>query len=210
MPRKKRRELRTARKILNQDISIRREKLTTLKSRKSYKTDYAYMRAVYTANKDYIEARISPSFVEKYGTAQKAFYALVREQLASTNYNEGRLYTVDEAVKKVNNSSEMNKQWSKSDIKANNFKELLKKDKEIWNELRKKEFRENGRFAKYDPSKLKYKGQYNDGYSNVAVYKYGDTIIIERKSPNAGVGASLEIMDFGQFDLAVGNKYYKV
>ena len=197
-------------KELRRDPNLHRDKLVALKPRNKYKNDEAYLKAVYRANKDYIDTNIKDEFVELYGTPQKAFNALVKEQMASTNYSEGRNYNLKEAIKKVNNSSEMNKQWSKSEIKANNFKELLKRDKEIWNELRKKEFREKGRFAKYDPSKLKYRGQYNDGYSNVAVYQYGDTIIIERKSPTAGVGASIYMMSVDEFEMAVGKSFFEV
>lgn len=212
MPKKRRKITARSRikKQLKKDPSIHRSNLRALKPRNKYKNDKAYIKAVYRANKDYIDSHISQDYIELFGSPEKAFNAFIEVQMEETNYDEGRNYNLKEAIKKVSNSAKMNPTWSKSEIKANNFLELIKKDKGIYDYLRKNEFRENGRFAKYDPSKLRYKGQYNDGYSNVAVYQYGDTIIIERKSPIAGMGASIYAMEKFEFEQAVGKSIFEV
>lgn len=202
-------------------------KLKTGKRQSQYKSDMQYVNAVYRKNKELINRRIDQDFVQLHGTPNKAFNALVKEKMADINFKTGKNYTAKEAIKSVNNSlamlgdynpdkltgMELRKQKLKY-IKGLNFKSLLKKDKELWKEFRMNELRNKGKFAEYDPAKLQFLGYYQDGYGNCAVYQYGDTVIIERKSPKRNeegeeIGASIEMISKFDFDNMVGKTMFE-
>ena len=125
-----------------------------------------------------------------------------------TNQKTGKKYTVYQAMKRVTNSKEMNPSFTTSDIYHANFEQLLRKDKNVFKKFRESTRNEKGRYTSYDYSKLQFEGYYSVNNSNSAVYKYDDLIIIEAKSPQPGQGASIQIMDIGDFDMAVGKNIY--
>lgn len=195
---------------LNQDVSIHRDKLRALRTRRYYKDDASYIKAVYRANKKYIDANMRLGLVDLHGTPERAFYYLVKaDKMEDTNPKTKKKYTVDEAINSVANSYEMNPTWEASDIYANNFKKLLKTHPEEYKQLRMTEFREGNKFAKFDPNKLQYKGFYIVDGTRSAVYYYGDTVIIEAESPTKNEGANLKLWSKDQFNYAMGNTVFE-
>lgn len=196
---------RKAKRILARKNTSR---LLANKRMSSYKDEKAYIDAVYRNNKEYIDSHIDQDYVKLHGTPKKAFKALVKEQMSETNYNTGEKYTLQEALKRLSGSKSLNKEWKTSDVKANNFENLLKKDKNVYKEFRNKT-REGGKFAKYDYSKLKFEGYYVVNGTNAAVYFYGDTYIIEFKSPTSGTGASIIFMTKFEFEQSLGKDIFE-
>lgn len=191
---------------LNQDISIHRDELRALRTRKYYKDDRAYIKAVYRANKNYIDANMKESLINLHGTPERAFYYLVKaDKMEDLNYKTGKNFTLLEAIRSVANSNELNKQWEAEDIYANNFKNLLKSHPEEYKYLKNREFREGGKFAKFDANKLEYKGFYIIDGTRCAVYYYGDTAIIEAQSPFRNGGADLQVWTKSAFEETVSD-----
>lgn len=169
--------------------------------RSYYKTDTGWLNAIYRANKDYIDANMNEKWKELYGNSQRAFRNLVKEQMLNENPKTGRKYTINQAINRVENSKDLHKDWTSRDVTANNFKQLFKKDKKL-----AKEFREQTKepLTRFDPKKLEFEGWYNEGNKAKAVYRYGDTYIIESVSPDKSTGASIRILTKFQFEAAEG------
>lgn len=206
---------------------ILQRKMKAKKRKNQYKTPMQYVNAVYKRNKDVIDVNIADYLVNLHGSPNKAFNAIVKEKMAEVNLKTGKNYTADEAIKSVSNSLDMMGAYKAdgltgtelrkakiSYIKGVNFHSLLKKDKEIYKEFRNRALRDRGRFTLYDPSKLIFLGYYKDGYGSFAAYQYGDTVIIERQSPKRDeqgneVGASIELLDQGEFEMAIGKTIFE-
>lgn len=170
-----------------------------------YKDEDAYLNAVYKYNKEYILAH-KPQ--DTKATPRAFFKDEVLRAKKLLKYS-GKNDSIRSAIKRAANSKMMNPGWKDSQVRSNNFGNLLKKDKMLYREFRNKT-RERGRFTKFDYSKVKFQGYYTVNSSNALVYKYDDIYIIEYKSPQLGLGASYEILDDGQFDLALGKTIYKI
>lgn len=177
--------------------------LKALKSRKKYKNNSGWLDAIYRKNKSYINANINEKWVEIYGSSKAAFKALVREQLGNVNPNTGRKYTPNQALRRVENSKDLHKDWTSRDVTANNFRQIFKKDKDLSKRFRDLT-RKNGRFQSFDPTKFEWEGWYSMNDKSRAVYKYDDIYIIESQSPDTGKGASVIIMTKYEFESANG------
>lgn len=174
-----------------------------------YKSESAYIEAVYRNNKAYIDSHTPQELIEK-GVSPKAFFkAEVFRIKQQTNAATGKKFTTNRAIKRVANSKMLNPDMTTSDIKRNNFESLLKKDKKVYKEFRNRT-RKSGRFTSFDYSKLQFDGYYNIDGTNAAVYIYEDVVIIEFKSPQQGTGASTEIMTKDQFDMSVGKDIFYI
>lgn len=182
-------------------------RLRASKNRPKYKTLDAFLNAVYRKNKAYIDTHIDPALLTKH-TPKSVFKFLIKDQMQYTNQKTGKKYTVYQAMKRVTNSKEMNPSFTTSDIYHANFEQLLRKDKNVFKKFRESTRNEKGRYTSYDYSKLQFEGYYAVNNSNSAVYRYDDLIIIEAKSPQPGQGASIQIMDIGDFDMAVGKNIH--
>lgn len=182
--------------------------LKALKSKSKYKNTSAYLDAVYRKNKAQIDNNISPEWVAVYKTPKAAFKNLIKEQMKHFNYKTGKNYTVNQALKQKANSKDLNKTWGNKDIMYNNFQGLIKKDKELQKEFRKRIRDERGRFRKYDPKELSFRGYYASAEGNAAVYQFGDLVILEKKSPDKATGASISYMTQAQFDAAEGKTMF--
>ena len=182
--------------------------LKALKTKKHYKNTSAYIDAVYRNNKNIIDSNMSPEWIAVYKTPKAAFKALVKEQMLQKNYKTGKNFTVQQAIKTKANSKDLNKDWSRADIMYNNFQGLVKKDKGLAKEFRKRLRDERGRFTKYDPKKLKFLGYYSSSTGNAAVYQFGDLVILEKKSPDKNTGASVSYMSKDDFDFAEGKTLF--
>lgn len=183
-------------------------RLRAKKNKSFYKSDSAYIDAVYRNNKAYIDSHMPKELLDR-GVSPKAFFKAevfrVKQQL---NQQTGKKFTTNRAIKRVANSKMLNPEMTNSDIKANNFESLLKKDKERFKEFREKT-RSRGRYTKFDYTKVAFNGYYTVNGSNAAVYQYDeDTVIIEYKSPQQGTGASYEVMDKGAFEQSLGKTIF--
>lgn len=177
------------------------------RKRSSYKTEEAYINAVYRYNKAYIDSHMDPELLAKNKRNGPRAYFLdeVKRVRKLQNQMKDKHYTLRQALKRVSNSLILNPTMTKSDIKANNFESLLKKDKEIYKEFRNRTRDEKKRFTKFDYSKVEFKGYYVYNGSNAAVYFYdNDTVVIEYKSPQQGTGASYEVTDIISFNKSLG------
>lgn len=182
--------------------------LKARKARTKYKNDTSYIEAVYRKNKEFIDSNIEPAWINKYGTPERAFKKLVKEQMSYKDYKTGKNKTVSAAIKTVANSKDLNKNWTNADIKYNNFQALLKKDKNLYSEFKKRNRDARGRFKKYNPKDLKFLGYYADSSGTAAAYKFDDLIILEFKSPQKGTGASVAYMDEWNFKQAIGKTLF--
>ena len=185
-------------------------KLRAAHKKSFYKIESAYLDAVYRKNKEYIDSH-TPEGIKKKGGSPKAFFkAEVRRVMQMQNQMTGKKYTLNRAIKRVANSKMLNPQMTTSDIKANNFQSLLKKDKDTYRQFRNRT-RKGGRFTSFDYSKLKFDAYYNIDGNNGAVYIYDDdTVIIEFKSPQNGTGASTQVMSLEEFDSSVGKTIFYI
>lgn len=168
-----------------------------------YKDEDAYLNAVYKFNKEYIIAH-KPK--DTRATPRAFFKDEVYRAKKLLKYS-GRNDSIRSAIKRAANSKMMNPGWEDSQVRSNNFANLLKKDKMLYREFRN-QTREKGKFTKFDYSKVKFGGYYTVNGSNALMYKYDDVYIIEYKSPQIGLGASYEIWDKDQFDLALGKTIF--
>lgn len=181
------------------------------RKRSSYKTEEAYINAVYRYNKAYIDSHMDPELLKKSKSKGARAYFLdeVKRVRKLQNQMKDKHYTLRQALKRVSNSLILNPTMTASDIKSNNFESLLKKDKELYKEFRKRTRDEKKRFTKFDYSKVKFKGYFVVNGANAAVYSYDDdTYIVEKKSPPNGVGASYEIWSKDQFEVATGKTIF--
>ena len=185
-------------------------KLRAAHKKSYYKNESAYLDAVYRKNKEYIDSH-TPEGIKEKGVSPKAFFkAEVRRVSEMQNQMTGKKYTLNRAIKRVANSKMLNPQMSTSDIKANNFQSLLKKDKDTYRQFRNRT-RKGGRFTSFDYSKLKFDGYYNINGTNGAVYIYDDdTVIIEFKSPQNGTGASSQVMSLEEVESSVGKTIFYI
>ena len=158
--------------------------------RSFYKSDVAYIRAVYVKNKKKIDANISPEWVEAEkignGSSYKAFKELVLSVMEYTNPKTEKKYTVEEAIRREAGSKDLNKNWSSADVYARNFHSLVTSDKEI-----KEIFYQHEGIKKIDYKQYEFLGYYYYNGREVAVYKYGDSYFLEHQSPKDGTGATL-------------------
>lgn len=178
-------------------------------SRNYYKTDTGWLNAIYRNNKAYIDSNMNDRWKELYGSSQTAFRNLVKEQMLNENPRTGRKYTINQAIKRVENSKDLHKDWTSRDVSANNFKEVFKKDKALSKKFREMT-RKNGKYTAFDPKKFEWVGWYTEGNKSVAVYKYEDIYIIEKTSPDAGAGASVRIVSRWEFEAMDGKSiFYK-
>lgn len=181
-------------------------RLKASRNRSQYKTTDRFLDAVYRKNKEYIDSHIDPELLTKH-SPKTIFKFLVKDQMQYQNQKTGKKYTAIQAIRRVANSKEMNPTFTTSDIFHANFENLLRKDKTVFKEFRNLT-RENGRFTAYDYRKLEFEGYYNVGGTNSAVYKYDDFYIIEKKSPDEGTGASVEILESFNFDTRTGKDIF--
>lgn len=182
--------------------------LKAAKPRHAYKTDSGWLDAIYRKNKSYIDSNMNERWKEIYGSSKRAFKALIKEQMVTVNPKTGRKYTINQAIKRVENSKDLHKDWSSSDVSANNFKELFKKDKKMGKKFRE-ETRKNGKYTAFDPKKLKWEGWFEEKNKSVAVYKYDeDVYIIERNSPDVSTGASIEVLSRWEFESREGKSIF--
>ncbi len=183
-------------------------RLRAKKNKSFYKNDSAYIDAVYRNNKAYIDSHMPQELLDK-GVSPKAFFrAEVNRVKQQLNQQTGKKFTINRAIKRVANSKMLNPEMTNSDIKANNFESLLKKDSQRYREFRNRT-RQKGKFTKFDYTKVSFDGYYVVNGSNAAVYYYDeDTVIIEYKSPQQGTGASYEVMDKGAFEQSLGKTIY--
>ena len=182
--------------------------LKALKRRSRYKSDSAYLDAVYRNNKEAIDSNIDPNWVKLHKTPKAAFKALVREKMLEKDYTTGKNYKINKAIKKLANSKDLNKEWTNKDVMYNNFQQLIKKEKGLSKEFRKRLRDERGRFRKYSPKDLKFLGYYTGTNGNAAVYQIGDLIIMEKKSPDKNTGASVSYMNETDFKYAEGKTIF--
>lgn len=191
--------------------------MRTLKAkrrRSSYKSDTHFIRAVYLKNKEEIDRRIDPVFTQNR-SPYEAFKSLVYDRMEDYNYSVGkegegkyRKYTISEAIRAVNNSTDMMGDYTDLDVagkkkyvRAQNFYQLLRKGKDSFKEFRELALRnEKGRYTKYDPNQLLFRGYFHDEKGNFAAYQYGETMVIERQSPTDGTGASIEVTTLFEFE----------
>ena len=181
-------------------------RLKASRNRSQYKTTDRFLDAVYRKNKEYIDSHIDPELLTKH-SPKTIFKFLVKDQMQYQNQKTGKKYTAIQAIRRVANSKEMNPTFTTSDIFHANFENLLRKDKTVFKQFRNLT-RENGRFTSYDYRKLEFEGYYNVGGTNSAVYKYDDFYIIEKKSPDEGTGASVEILESFNFDTRTGKDIF--
>ena len=172
--------------------------LKAKRSRKYYRTDLAYIRAVYLHNKKKIAKVISPEWLEaNNGNVYEAFKDLIKSQMAYKNPYTKKNYTVDEAIKRESRSMDFNPKWTIGDVYGRNFHSLVVQHKEL-----KKLFYEHegiNRYNKIDYKQYSFEGYYFYKGKSALLYKYGTTYFIETQSPDANSGASLEL--FGESSL---------
>ena len=170
-------------------------RLKAKRSRKYYKSDLTYIRAVYNNNKKKINANIADEWVEAFGgDVYKAFKSLIQDQMKYQNPRTKKKYTVEEAISRESRSKDLNKEWTTGDIYARNFHSLILKEKEV-----KKLFYQHEGIKRIDYKEYKFLGYYKYNGRDVAVYNYGDSYFLEFQSPKDGTGASLEYMSGYQF-----------
>ena len=167
-------------------------RLGAKKRRGAYKTDVAYIRAVYQHNKKKIDKNISPEWVEAYGDSYKAFKNLILEQMKYQNPKTNKKYTVEEALKRESRSKDLNKTWTSTDISNRNFHELVKKDKDMY-----QLFKQHEGIKKINYSAYQFEGYFNFQGRPCAVYSYNDgegstdSYFFEFQSPKDATGATL-------------------
>lgn len=195
----------------------------TNKKAREYKSVSNYITQFYNKNKTYIDTHVRAVWIQKHGTPKKAFEKLIEEKMSYTKFGTERKYTVDEAIKRVLNSKDMNPEWTASDVYSRNFISKLKKDKELRRELTLKSpeekkiiYERKGKTIqrlrdKLSPDKVKFMGYYNVNGTNCIVYTYDDdTVFIEYKSPKRGEGATFDVMTKDSFNMLVDNgRVYK-
>ncbi len=173
-------------------------RLKASKTRSKYATNDAFLNAVYRKNKAYIDSHIDPELLTKH-SPKSVFKFLIKDQMQYTNPKTGKKYTAIQAIKRVSNSKEMNPTFTSSDIYHSNFENLLRKDKNVFKQFRNLT-RDKGKYTAYDYRKLAFNGYYKINGTNSAVYKYDDFYIIEKKSPDEGTGASIQIIESFDFE----------
>lgn len=191
---------RTKREILSEKKNTK--KLIAPHNISFYKSEKAYIDAVYRNNKEYIDSHV-PTNVK--ASPQAFFRSEVMRTRKMYNQETKKNFTLRRAIRRVANSKMLNREWQdNTDVRANNFENLLKKDKTIYKEFRNKT-RFKGQFTSFDSKKLKFDGFYTINNSDAAVYFYEDLVIIEYKSPQPGLGASIDIMPRDLFEETIGN-----
>ena len=179
-------------------------RLRAKKNKSFYKSESAYIDAVYRNNKAYIDSHTPQELIDR-GVSPKAFFkAEIFRVKQQVNQSTGKKFTTNRAIKRVANSKMLNPEMTTSDIKKNNFESLLKKDKDIFKEFREKT-KFKGKYTKFDYTKVTFDGYYVINGSNAAVYFYEDLVIIEYKSPQPGTGASIDLMNRDSFEETIGD-----
>ena len=181
-------------------------RLKAKRARKNYKSELAYIRAVYMHNKKKIDRNISEEWVEGKSNYE-GFRDLTLDIMSYTNPKTGEKYTADEAIKRLARSKDLNKNWETGDVFGRNFHEIIKKHKDI-----KELFYQHEGIKKIDYKSYEFMGYYNYKGTNVLMYKYGTSYFLEEKSPKAGVGATItyfsetELREAERFDLKLVQK----
>lgn len=182
--------------------------LKKVKRVSKYKDINAYLDALYRKNKTLIDNNISPEWVAAHkGSSKRAFKELIKDRMSWLNYKTGKKFTLAQAIKAMENSKAFNKTWTEKDVKYKNFQQLLKKNKDVYKEFKKRLRDERGRFKKYNARDLKFLGYYEASDGNSAVYQFGDLIIFEKKSPDKNTGATISSMSESEFEI---NKKYGI
>ena len=178
--------------------------LKKVKRVSKYKDINAYLDALYRKNKTLIDNNLSPEWIAAYrGSPKRAFKKLIKERMEWFNYKTGKNFTLSQAIKAMENSKAFNKTWTRKDVAYQNFQQLVKKDKNVYKEFKKRLRDERGRFKKYNAKDLKFLGYYESAEGNSAVYQFGDLIIFEKKSPDKNTGASISSLTESEFNLNV-------
>ena len=173
-------------------------RLKAKRTRKTYKSELAYIRAVYQHNKKKIDRNISEEWVQGKSNYE-GFRDLALDIMSYTNPKTGKKYTAEEALKRLARSKDLNKNWETGDVFGRNFHEVVKKNKEV-----KEIFYQHEGIKKIDYKSYNFLGYYNYKGTNVLLYNYGDSYFLEEKSPKAGAGASLQYMSGYQYQRSIG------
>lgn len=161
--------------------------LKAKKKRSQYKSDLAYIRAVYLKNKKQIDKNINEIWVETYGgNKYTAFKQLILEKMKFQNPKTKQKYTVTEAMRSEARSQDLNKDWDASYVRKRNFHELIKGNEEI-----KDIFYQHEGIKRIDYNEYQFLGYFDYHGRNCVVYKYGDSYFLEFQSPKEGTGASV-------------------
>jgi hypothetical protein len=181
----------------------------TLKAKKNksfYKSEKAYIDAVYRNNKAYIDSHV-PTGIK--ASPQAFFRAEVLRTREMYNQETKKNFTIRRAIKRVANSKMMNPGWKNTQIKANNFESLLKKDKFLYKDFRNKTKDENKRYTKFDYTKVNFEGYHVVNNTNASIYSYDkDLYVIEFVSPPNGTGSSYEIWTKAEYEQALGKTVF--
>lgn len=110
------------------------KKVKVKKTSKKY-TEYIspnkYIAAFYTKNKTFIDNNIDAEWLAHIGDSKTAFKKLIEDKMKYDNPSKGRKYNVNEAIKAVMGSKEMNPTWTAKDVYANNFIQKIRSDKDL-------------------------------------------------------------------------------
>lgn len=171
--------------------------LRAKKRRSQYKSEQAYIRAVYLHNKKKIAKNMDEKLLEANNyNVYSAFKDRIEAYMSYTNPKTGKAFTASEAIKRITRSKYLNKEWTTADVYARNFHELIKKNKRV-----KKMFYENEMISKIDYSKYEFLGYYNVNGTSRVVYRYGKSYFLEPQSPKGGSGeASLAYLTEWDFE----------
>lgn len=218
MPRRKRRK--TIKYTNVKKVKVKK----TSKKYTEYISPNKYIAAFYTKNKTFIDNNIDAEWLAQIGDPKTAFKKLIEDKMKYDNPSKGRKYNVNEAIKAVMGSKEMNPTWTARDVYANNFVQKIRSDKDlktaIMNEMdeeklikysyvrknkKKKEEETLVEVTKlregFKKEKVKFEGYYEAYGSNATVYSYDEDIyIIEYKSPKKGTGATFQVMSKWDFE----------
>ena len=202
-------------------------RIKTRRKRSGYKSEKTYIKAVFSSNKNKIMKNMAETWIRKgiknkkmaegmseeeaqvisdaeIAAARKdskfmyrQFYDLVDEKMKYKNPETKKNYTAFEAIKKLENSKDLNKNWTTGDVYSRNFYNLIKKDKSVKSQF----FANEGLKTRVDYKKFEFLGYYIYKGKENAVYRYGDSYFLERKSPEEGTGASLTYMTGTTFEM---------
>ena len=152
-----------------------------------YKDLDHYIDAVWKKNKDYIERTFRDQM-----TSKKMFREILKESLVESKLKATKT-NIDKTLNKMTYSPTFSKVVDYKNYRAYNFSSVVKK-----HNIRFRD--EKGRFTKYNPDNLKFKGYTTIGSTDCAVYQYQDQVIIqEQYSKKNGASNNVEVMSLMEF-----------
>ena len=152
-----------------------------------YKDLDHYIDAVWRNNKTYIENTFRDQI-----TSKKAFREILKEGLADSKTKATKT-NIDKQLNKMTYSPTFSKIVDYSNYKSYNFASVIKRNKIRFRDAK-------GRFTKYNPELLKFKGYAEVGNAECAIYQYQDQVIVQESySKKKGASNHIEVMSLMEF-----------